>query len=213
MTPKSVIEAVRYLSMGKPVIIRDRDDREGEGDLAFSAKHCTTAMVNTALTIARGLLCVSLPPEYARKFNIKRLESNNKDSYDTPFGLPVSLSDGSSGVSAQDRNETIRRLADINSTPEMFCMPGHTPTLIAKEGGLRERDGHTEAILDLLRYSGIGGPGVICEILNSAGAIATKYELESISSNLDIPIISIQDIFLALNATDSFKESELHVAT
>lgn len=122
MIPESVIKAVRYLDMGKPVIIRDRDDREGEGDLAFSARYCTIAMVNTALTIARGLLCVSLPPEYAKKFNIKRLESNNKDTYDTPFGIPVSLSDGSSGISAQDRNETIRRLADINSTPEMWLL-------------------------------------------------------------------------------------------
>ncbi|MET0106399.1 MAG: 3,4-dihydroxy-2-butanone-4-phosphate synthase [Sedimenticola sp.] len=213
MIPESVIKAVDYLKMGRPVIIRDRDDREGEGDLAFSAKHCTTAMVNTALTIARGLLCVSLPPDYARKFNIKRMESNNKDTYDTPFGFPVSLSDGSSGVSAQDRNETICRLADINSTPEMFCMPGHTPTLIAKKGGLKERDGHTEAILDLLQYSGIGGPGVICEILNSAGAIATKYELESISSNLDIPIISIQDIAQALDSVNTVREAESHVAT
>ncbi|GGX57557.1 3,4-dihydroxy-2-butanone-4-phosphate synthase [Saccharospirillum salsuginis] len=193
-TVKSVSRAIEYLAVGKPVIIRDHDDREGEGDLAFSAKHSTPALVNFALTFARGLLCVSLPEEYAERMNISRLYSNNKDVHDTPFGYPVSLANGTSGISAEDRSDTIRALSDIESTPDLFCIPGHTPTLIAKPGGLRVRDGHTEAILDLLGLAGIGGPGVVCEILNSAGAIAGKMELETISRNLDIPIVSISDI-------------------
>lgn len=199
---KSVKKAIEYLAAGKPIIIRDRDDREGEGDLAFSAKHSTPALVNFALTFARGLLCVSLPSEYAEKFEITRLYSNSKDVHDTPFGCPVSLANGTSGISAEDRSETIKTLSELSSTPELFCTPGHTPTLIAKPGGLKVRDGHTEAIVDLLGLAGVGGPGVICEILNSAGAIAGKKELESISKNLDIPIVSIADITKAILAVN-----------
>ena len=205
---KSVITAGEYLAAGKPVIIRDRDDREGEGDLAFSAKFSTPALVNFALTFARGLLCVSLPSEYAERFEITRLYSNSKDVHDTPFGCPVSLANGTSGISVEDRSETIKALSDLSSTPELFCTPGHTPTLIAKSGGLKVRDGHTEAIVDLLDLTGVGGPGVICEILNSAGAIAGQKELESISKNMDIPIVSIADITQAVfSASGKMRES------
>ncbi|MEJ2042313.1 MAG: 3,4-dihydroxy-2-butanone-4-phosphate synthase [Reinekea sp.] len=206
---KSVDKAIDYLVSGKPIIIRDRDDREGEGDLAFSGKYATPALVNFALTFAKGFLCVSLPSEFAEKFEITRLRSNNKDVHDTPFGCPVSLANGSSGISAEDRSETIQALSDIDSTPELFCTPGHIPTLLAKPGGLKVRDGHTEAIVDLLDLAGIGGAGVICEILNSAGSIARKSELESISRNLDIPIVSIVDITKAVLLEDE----ELQVGT
>lgn len=209
----SVKTAITYLSLGKPIIIRDRADRESEGDFAFSAKHSTPALVNTALTIARGLICVSLPPEYARKFKITRLQSNNKDIHDTPFGQPVSLANGSSGISAEDRSETIKSLSNFDSDAEIFCTPGHISTLISRTGGLRDRDGHTEAIIDLLMLGGIGGPGVICEVLNSAGAIATQYELESISRNLDIPIVTIEEIYLALDVRDANAKEQLHAAT
>lgn len=187
-------KACEHLRNGKPIIICDSDDREGEGDLAFSARLATPILVNQALTLARGLICVSLPAEYAERFGIVRLPSNNKDIHDTPFGSPVSLADGTSGISVPDRCATINALGDLTSEASTFCSPGHISTLIAKKGGVLVRDGHTEAVVDILAVSGVGGAGVICEILNSAGSIASRTELEQISRNFDIPLITIEQI-------------------
>lgn len=186
-----VLMACEHLRAGKAVILTDDPSREGEGDLMFAALHATPELVNVALKSARGLLCVALPPSVAARFGIRRLADNAAD-LDTPFGMPISLKDGSTGISAAARAATLR--ATASEQPQTFCMPGHVATLVARAGGLSERAGHTEGALALLRVAGIDGPGVLCEVLNDAGDVAAAGELEQIAERLGVPVVSISEV-------------------
>lgn len=185
-------EAVIQIRSGRPVILLDSEDREGEGDFALAAKHCTPALVNFLLLRGRGLLCVSLPPDTADRLCIKRLENNgNGPSSDTPFGVPVDLDDGSSGIAASARSATIRALGDEAKTGQDFIRPGHVATLLANPQGLKGRIGHTEAVLDLLKMAGVQGPGVLCEILREDGEVARRDEILRVGGEEEIPILHI----------------------
>jgi 3,4-dihydroxy-2-butanone 4-phosphate synthase len=190
----SVERALESLCQGRAIILLDAKDREAEGDLAFAARFSTPQLVNTCLGMARGLLCVSLWPEDAQRLGITRLVSNGHDPFGTPFGLPIDLRDGSSGISAASRSATLKAASDPSLTPGDFVIPGHVHTLIGHPQGLRGRLGHTEAILDLVRSAGVHGPGVLCEILNPEGEIASERELEELSRRLDIPLVHIDDV-------------------
>lgn len=187
-------EAMNALKNGRPIIICDDADRESEGDLAFAASHSSPALVNFALTVARGLLCISMNEKVASRLGIRRLTSNGVDKLDTPFGTPITYANGESGISAASRSMTIKMSCSIEVTGRDFCLPGHVATLIARDGGLRERDGHTEAILDLLRESEIDGNGVLCEILTPSGEIARRDYLKEIARMYDLQIVDIADI-------------------
>lgn len=191
--------ALSTLRAGGAAIICDDENREGEGDLAFAAIHATHDLVNLALTIARGLLCVSMWPEDAVRIGLKRLPSNQRDIFSTPFGSPVGIADGSSGISVEDRTATIRKIADTESRPEDFVYPGHVSTLIAQPGGVLQRDGHTEAVLDLLRLAGVPGPGVLCEILTPEGSIAKRPFLDELSRRRGLPIVEIRQLVEVLS--------------
>lgn len=186
--------ALNQLRQGLPIIIYDDMDRESEGDLAFAAQFCTPELVNLALTIGRGLLCVSMSQEKAESLSISRLRSNGQDPFGTPFGMPVSLANGGSGISAKDRCDTILALSRPDATPSDFCMPGHVSTLIAHPKGLAGRCGHTEAILEILSLAGIPGCGVLCEILNADGTIAGRDALLSLSRLKGMPMLDIGEL-------------------
>jgi len=191
VTVNACIEQIR---IGRPVIIFDGADREAEGDIAFAATLCTPALVNLALTIARGVLCVSMPEDRARQLGVRRLPSNNSDKYLTPFGMPISLNDGKPSVSAVGRCNTILATCNASVQEDAFYMPGHVSTLIAHKDGLRARRGHTEGVLELLRVAGVQGNGVVCEILNESGEIADLAHLKRLSEKHAIPMMTIDDL-------------------
>jgi 3,4-dihydroxy-2-butanone 4-phosphate synthase len=192
--PEPIQSALAQLQGGGAIVLIDPTEREGEGDLAFAACHCTLDLVNSCLRLARGTLCVALAEEHASRLNLKRLPSNGLDPFETPFATPVDLQTGSSGVSARARCATIRALSEANRTASDFSFPGHVHTPIGHTEGLRGRRGHTEAILTLLQLGGIPGPGVLCEILNDSGDIATRPELETLGQEHDLPILEINTL-------------------
>lgn len=186
--------ALHQLRNGGMVILRDADDREGEGDLAFAARYATPELVNHCLTIGRGLLCLALTPEDASRLGVTRLPSNGRDRLGTPFGSPISLADGGSGVSVAARASTLRSAGDPTFGAKRFVIPGHVATLLADPGGVLRRPGHTEAVVEILRLAGIGGPGVLCEILDDRGEVARRAELESTGRDHGFPLVDIDDL-------------------
>lgn len=190
--------ALAQLRKGGAVIIRDCETRENEGDLAFSARLSTPELLNFVLHHGRGLLCVSMSEADAWRIGVERLKANGKDEMGTPFGTTVSALGHGSGVSAASRAATLRAVADSRTQSSDFALPGHVATLIAHPGGVLSRNGHTEAVLELLSLAGIPGPGGLCEILSSSGAIATGVELEALAARFDLPMIDIADIVAAV---------------
>jgi 3,4-dihydroxy-2-butanone 4-phosphate synthase len=193
MMTSSLEKRIERLSQGYPIILSD-DERETEGDIAFAARFCTPQLVNLCLNYGRGLLCVALWPEDAARIGVQRLPSNSRDHFGTPFGMPIGLIDGSSGISAAARSNTIRATADNTCDASRFAFPGHVHTLLGHPDGLAGRLGHTEGILDLLRHAGIAGPGVLCEILNGDGEIANADELQQLCRDRDMPIVRVAEI-------------------
>lgn len=190
----SLEEAISQVQVGKPVILLDADHREGEGDFAIAAQFCTPEFINFILLKGRGLLCLSLPPAVAARIGVRPMVIDGESSSNTPFGVPIDLDDGSSGIAASARCATIRATCDESKSARHFKRPGHVATLLANPHGLRGRIGHTEAVLDLLRLAGIGGPGVLCEILNADGEIATRDELFAIGKEHAIPVLHIDTL-------------------
>ena len=190
----SLEEAIRQVQVGKPVILLDADHREGEGDFAIAAQFCTPEFINFILVKGRGLVCLSLPPAVAARIGVRPMVIDGESSSNTPFGVPIDLDDGSSGIAASARCATIRATCDESKSARHFKRPGHVATLLANPHGLRGRIGHTEAVLDLLRLAGIGGPGVLCEILNADGEIATRDELFAIGKEHAIPVLHIDTL-------------------
>src|SRR5438270_306975 len=188
---KQLEEGCAELRRGHPIILMDSSDREGEGDLAFAAQFATPDMVNLCLTHARGLLCLALRPGDASRLGVTRLPSNDRDPFGTPFGMPINLADGTSGVAASSRAATIRAASDPAMTAERFSMPGHVHTLIGHEQGLGGRTGHTEAILDLLAAARLSGPGVLCEMLDQQGEIASPTMIQTFALERSIPVVYI----------------------
>lgn len=186
--------ALSAIKNGKPIIIFDSQDREAEGDIAFAAQYCTPELVNLCLSIGRGLICVSLPVPDANRFKIERLNTNSKDKFGTPFGMPVNLADDTSGISAAARSATIKTLADEDKNHSHLSYPGHVHTLIAHPEGLKGRIGHTEAIIDLLRHAKIKGPGVLCEVLNDDGTIASYEDLKKLGEVYNLPLINFSSL-------------------
>ncbi len=192
-------EAIRQIQSSKPIILLDADDREGEGDFAMAAQFCTPELINFFLSKGRGLLCLSLPPAVAARIGVKSLAiGGKKSSATTPFGVPVDLDDGSSGIAVSARCATIRATCDESKSARDFKRPGHVATLLANPNGLQGRIGHTEAVLDLLCLAGIAGPGVLCEILGADGEIATHKELFEIGKRHKIPILHIDTLIKRL---------------
>jgi 3,4-dihydroxy 2-butanone 4-phosphate synthase/GTP cyclohydrolase II len=186
--------AIDYMKKGGMVIIYDSDDREAEGDFAFAGKFCDDEKVNFMIKNGGGLICMSISTEKAQELGISRQVSNGKDKYGTPFGNPINAVTLSSGISAKDRSETILSASSNDANQNDFYFPGHVHTLIAHPDGLKAREGHTEAILDLISIANIGGPGVLCEILNEKGDTANYVELEEMSKKYDLPLVSISEI-------------------
>lgn len=193
----SVDDALAALRAGRLVIVIDASDRENEGDFVGAAESITAEQVDFMLTRGRGVMCAPLPREVADRLRLSPLvaaESNSSPN-NTPFLTPVDHRDAGTGVSAESRAKTLRALVDPDSLSSDFVRPGHLNPLLAKEGGVLRRAGHTEATVDLLRIAGLKPVGVLIEILSQKHAgMADRVELDEIAQQHNIPVITIEDL-------------------
>ncbi|MBD5213775.1 MAG: bifunctional 3,4-dihydroxy-2-butanone-4-phosphate synthase/GTP cyclohydrolase II [Bacteroidales bacterium] len=191
----SVEDAIRDLSEGKMIIVVDNEDRENEGDLIVAAEKITPEQVNFMLYQGRGVLCAPITKERARELKLEPQVADNTSILGTPFTVTVDKIDGcTTGVSAHDRCETIRALADPKSTPETFGRPGHINPLYAQELGVLKRAGHTEAAIDLVRLAGLEPAAALIEIMNEDGTMARLPQLREKADEWGMKLITISDL-------------------
>ena len=189
-------DAIEDVRQGKIIIVVDDENRENEGDFICAADLVTPELINFMAKHARGLICTPITEKRSRKLNLYPMVSNNTDPMDTAFTVSVDLkgSGVTSGLSASDRSKTIKAIVDNNTKPDDLARPGHIFPLIAKDGGVLRRTGHTEAAIDFARLAGCSPAGVICEIMSEDGSMARVPELIKVAKKLDLKIVSIEDL-------------------
>ncbi|MEX2315812.1 MAG: 3,4-dihydroxy-2-butanone-4-phosphate synthase [Pirellulales bacterium] len=194
-SPFSTIEdAVEAIRRGRIVIVVDAEDRENEGDFIAAADTVSPEIVNFMITHGRGQLCMPLLPEVSQRLELPLMVGQNTAPLGTNYTVTVDHRSIKTGITAAERARTIRALCDPASKPSDFTRPGHVQPLVAKEGGVLRRAGHTEAAVDLARLAGLLPAGVLCEILGQAGDRADRDELVELASRFDLPIISIEEL-------------------
>lgn len=198
MKAKQIIErveqAVNVLKQGGLVVVTDDEQREAEGDLIGLAEFVTPTTVNKMVTKARGLLCVPLAPQVAQRLGLRPMSANSTDAFHTAFTVSVDAKKTTTGISAFDRATTIKKLADPAAQLTDFYQPGHIFPLIAKEHGVLERGGHTEAAVDLAKLAGAQPVAYIMEILKKDGTMARRKDLKAFAEGMQLPLISIEDL-------------------
>ncbi len=189
----SVIDAVEAIRNGEVVIVVDAEDRENEGDFICAAEKATVETINFMLA-GRGQLCVSVLPDVCRRLELSPVVPQNDAPLRTAFMTPIDIRTARTGITASERGETIRRMADPAARVDDFVRPGHVYPLLAKEGGVLRRAGHTEAAVDLARMAGLAPAGCLCEVLDEQGDRATRETLQKIASKHNLKIISIEQL-------------------
>ena len=191
-----ISDAIEDVKKGKIIIVVDDENRENEGDFICAADLVTPESINFMAKHARGLICTPIKEKRSRKLNLYPMVTNNTDPMDTAFTVSVDLkgSGVTSGISASDRSKTIKAIVNNNTKPDDLASPGHIFPLIAKEGGVLRRTGHTEAAIDFARLAGCSPAGVICEIMSDDGSMARVPELIKVAKKLDLKIVSIEDL-------------------
>ncbi len=191
----TIEEAVKDFKEGKFVIVVDDEDRENEGDLIIAAEMITAEKVNFMLKHARGVLCAPITISRCQELDLPHQVSDNTSMLGTPFTVTIDKLEGcATGVSAHDRAETIKALADPKSTPQTFGRPGHVNPLYAQENGVLRRSGHTEAAIDLCRMAGLYPAGALMEIMNEDGTMARLPELLAFGEKYGLKTITIKDM-------------------
>jgi 3,4-dihydroxy 2-butanone 4-phosphate synthase/GTP cyclohydrolase II len=191
----TIEEALTDIKKGKMVIVVDDENRENEGDFIIPAELITPQSVNFMALYGRGLICAPLTQAYAEKLGLNPMVPRNEDSLGTAFTVSIDASNNiSTGISASDRSHTLKLLTNTDSQATSFIRPGHIFPLIAKDGGVVERAGHTEAAVDLAILTGHKPVGVICEILNDDGSCARVPDLIILAKKYDLKLITIEDL-------------------
>ena len=191
----SIETALTDLKLGKMIIVVDDEDRENEGDFILAADMVTPEAINFMATVGRGLICTPLSAELAKKFDLPLQVESNTASHGTAFTVTIDAREKiSTGISASDRSHTIKLLTNEETKANDFVRPGHIFPLIAKDGGVLERPGHTEASVDLSKLAGFSPVGVICEIMNPDGTMARYAELCQLAEQYNLKMISIADL-------------------
>ncbi len=209
----TIPEALKDLRAGKLIIVVDDEDRENEGDFVTAAETITSEKVNFMATIGRGLICVALTEERSRKLKLERMVSNNTSLHSTAFTVSVDLvGDGcTTGISASDRAKTIKAISDKKTKPDDLARPGHIFPLIARDGGILKRTGHTEASVDLMKLAGLREVAALVEIMNDDGSMARLPNLFRLAEKYKLKIITIKDLIEYRLKTESLIELEEHV--
>jgi 3,4-dihydroxy 2-butanone 4-phosphate synthase/GTP cyclohydrolase II len=191
----SVEDSISALRDGRMIIIVDDEDRENEGDLMVAAEKITPEIINFMARLGRGLICLPLPRQRLEELRLPLMVQDNTARFQTAFTVSIDAKEGiSTGISAYDRAQTIKVALDPASKPSDLARPGHIFPLQAQDGGVLTRAGQTEASVDLARMAGLTPAGVICEIMNEDGTMARMPELELLSAEYDLPILTIADL-------------------
>jgi 3,4-dihydroxy 2-butanone 4-phosphate synthase / GTP cyclohydrolase II len=192
----TIEEAIEDIRQGKVVIVVDDEDRENEGDFLAAAEKITPEMINFMATHGRGLICVPLTESRCKELELRPMVSNNTDPMETAFTVSVDLKGNgvTTGISASDRSKTILALVNPNTKPHELARPGHIFPLVAKQGGVLRRTGHTEAAIDFARLAGFKSAGVIVEIMNDDGSMARLPQLVEVAKKFNLKLVSIEDL-------------------
>lgn len=192
----TIEEAIEDIRQGKIIIVVDDEDRENEGDFLAAAEKTTPEMINFMATHGRGLICAPLTESRCKELGLHVMVTNNTDHMETAFTVSVDLKGNgvTTGISAADRSATTLALVDQNTKPHELARPGHVFPLVAKQGGVLRRTGHTEAAIDFARLAGFKSAGVICEILNEDGTMARLPQLVKVAKKFDLKLVSIEDL-------------------
>ncbi|MBT2283754.1 bifunctional 3,4-dihydroxy-2-butanone-4-phosphate synthase/GTP cyclohydrolase II [Paenibacillus polymyxa] len=207
----TIEEAIYDLMRGKPVIVVDDEDRENEGDFIALAEKATPEVINFMITEGRGLVCVPITQQRADELNLKPMVQQNTDFHGTAFTVSVDHKDTTTGISAHERSITVKGLIDPEAKAGDFRKPGHMFPLIAKDGGVLRRAGHTEAAVDLAIMCGSYPAGVICEVIKEDGTMARLPDLQEIARKHDLKLISIQDMIRYRNEKEQLVQREVAV--
>jgi len=192
----TIEEAIEDIRQGKIIIVVDDEDRENEGDFLAAAEKVTPEMINFMATHGKGLICTPLTESRCKELELKAMVTNNTDHMETAFTVSVDLKGHgvTTGISASDRAKTVQALIDSDTKPYDLARPGHIFPLIAKQGGVLRRTGHTEAAIDFARLAGFKPAGVICEIMNDDGTMARLPQLVEVAKKFDLKLVSIEDL-------------------
>ena len=180
---------------GKMVILVDDEDRENEGDLIIAADHVTDDHINFMATYGRGLICLAIDQGIADRLQLPQMARRNTEAFSTAFTVSIDAKEGiSTGISAADRAHTARLAANPASTPDDFVIPGHLFPVVARDGGVLTRTGHTEATVDVARLCGLSPAGVMCEIMNDDGTMARLPDLMAFAARHGLKVGTIADL-------------------
>lgn len=188
----TIEEVLEDLRQGKMVLVTDDEDRENEGDLICAAEFATTENINFMATYGKGLICMPMSAEYCKKLGLDQMVVNNTDNHETAFTVSIDHVDTTTGISAVERGFTARACVDGNVKPSDFRRPGHMFPLKAKPNGVLERNGHTEATVDLMRLAGLKECGLCCEIMKEDGTMMRKTDLIEMSKEWNLKFTSIK---------------------
>ena len=190
----TIEDAIKDIKEGKIIIVIDNPDRENEGDLLMAAEKVTGEAINFMAKYGRGLICMPVEEKRLKKLKIGPMVEKNTDNHETAFTVAIDHIDTTTGISAFERALTIQKVLDESSKPDEFRRPGHVFPLIAKKDGVLERNGHTEAAVDLPKLAGLKGAGVICEIMKDDGTMARTSDLIKFANEHNLKIITIKDL-------------------
>ncbi|RFU62908.1 bifunctional 3,4-dihydroxy-2-butanone-4-phosphate synthase/GTP cyclohydrolase II [Peribacillus glennii] len=207
----TIEEAIDDLKAGKAVIVVDDEDRENEGDFVVLAEKATPEAINFMATHGRGLICTTITEQLATKLNLHPMVDINTDNHGTAFTVSVDHIQTTTGISAFERSMTILELLNPDSVPTDFRRPGHIFPIVAKEGGVLRRAGHTEASVDLAKLSGAAPAGVICEIMKEDGSMARVPDLIEIAKKHNLKLITIAELIRFRNKHEALVKREAEV--
>ena len=203
----TIEEALEDIRRGKMIVVCDGEDRENEGDLVLAAQFATPEAINFMAKEARGLICLAMTPERCEELGLNLMAAKNEAPLQTAFTVSIEAAEGvTTGISAHDRARTVQVAIDPHSTPEDLHQPGHVFPLKAKEGGVLERTGHTEASIDIARLAGLIPAGVICEIMNDDGTMARVPDLVGYCERHDLKMVTVADLISYRRRTEKLVE-------
>ncbi|WP_033960629.1 3,4-dihydroxy-2-butanone-4-phosphate synthase [Psychroserpens jangbogonensis] len=206
----TISEAIEDIKNGKVIIVVDDENRENEGDFLAASSKITTETINFMATHGRGLICAPLTESRCKELDLNMMVRNNTDPMETAFTVSVDLKGNgvTTGISASDRAKTVQALIDPNTKPFELARPGHIFPLVAREGGVLRRTGHTEAAIDFAKLAGLEPAGVIVEIMNEDGTMARLPQLMEVAKKFDLKIVSIEDLVAYRMEHDSLIEKK-----
>ena len=190
----TIEQALEDLRQGKLILVTDDPDRENEGDLICAAEFATTENVNFMATHGKGLICMPMSEEYVRKLRFPQMVQYNTDNHETAFTVSIDHVSTTTGISAAERSVTALKCVEEGARPEDFRRPGHMFPLLAKKNGVLEREGHTEATVDLCRLAGLKACGLCCEVMKDDGTMMRTPELMELSERYGLTFITIKDL-------------------